>query len=99
MIKTYGMCLALLTCVAATPLAFAEDQETTVDRPGVGAMTIENGDKAPEMFKRKELAITDWKAKGLAQPKENHHWVQINDKYALIDQVNGTIVELVPVKK
>ncbi|MEC4167922.1 MULTISPECIES: RcnB family protein [unclassified Pseudomonas] len=53
-----------------------------------------NGDKAPDQYTREEVAIKDWKAKGLPQPGEHEQWVQISGHYVLVNRVNAVIKEI-----
>ena len=53
-----------------------------------------NGDKAPDQYTREEVAIKDWKAKGLPQPDEHEQWVQISGHYVLVNRVNAVIKEI-----
>lgn len=40
--------------------------------------------------------MKDWKQKKLEQPTSEQQWVQIDDKYLLIETVSGAIVKIVP---
>lgn len=77
------------------PAFAAQDTSVTLDRPGVGAHPIKEGDKAPDEYKRKELALGDWKKRHLPAPSENEQWVEIKDKYVLVNIPNGTIKQMV----
>jgi Ni/Co efflux regulator RcnB len=94
--KNQLACLTLAAlCMASVP-AFAEDTSVTLDRPGVGQHEIKEGDKAPDEYKRKELALNDWKKRSLPAPGEDEQWVEIKDRYALVNIPNGTIKTLMP---
>ncbi|CAI3788414.1 hypothetical protein AHFPHNDE_02090 [Pseudomonas sp. MM227] len=91
--------LALAALCALSVPAFAAQTDTkeesvTLDRPGNGMHEIKEGDKVPDSYKRKELAIDPAKH-GLAQPEENEQWVEIKDKYVRVNIPNGTIVEMI----
>jgi Ni/Co efflux regulator RcnB len=77
------------------PTFAATDTSVTLDRPGVGAHEIKEGDKVPDEYKRKELALGDWKKRHLAAPDENEQWVEIKDKYVLVNIPNGTIKQMI----
>ena len=81
-------------CAASLP-AFADDTSVTLDRPGVGMHEIKKGDKVPDEYKRKELALGDWKKRHLNAPEENEQWVEIQDKYVLVNIPNGTAKDMV----
>lgn len=80
---------------AATDSKTAPETSVTLDRPGVGAHDFKEGDKAPDEYKRKELALTDWKKRHLAAPTEDEQWVEIKDKYVLVNIPNGTIKQMI----
>lgn len=91
--------LALATLCALSVPAFAadvgdKDQSVTLDRPGTEPHEFEKGDKVPDSYKRKELAVNPAQ-KGLAQPEENEQWVEIKDKFVRVNIPNGTIVEMI----
>lgn len=77
------------------PAFAATDPSVTLDRPGVGAHEIKQGDKAPDEYKRKELALGDWKKRHLQAPGENEQWVEIKDKYVLVNIPNGTAKQMI----
>lgn len=87
---------ALMGVCAMTLPAFADEPSVKLDRPGVGMHEIKEGDKVPDEFKRKELALNDWQKRGLKAPEENNQWVEMQDKYVLVNIPNGTIVEMLP---
>ena len=92
--------LALASLCALSVHAFAaEGPSVTLDRPGVGVHEIKEGDKAPDEYKRKELALGDWKKRHLSAPDEDSQWVEIKDQYVLVNIPNGTIKQMVPKAK
>ncbi|MGI4837960.1 MAG: RcnB family protein [Janthinobacterium lividum] len=95
-VKRYFAPFALLALFSLGIPAFAAtDTSVTLDRPGVGSHEIKEGDKAPDEYKRKELALGDWKKRHLAAPGENEQWVEIKDKYVLVNIPNGTIKQMI----
>lgn len=92
--KTFASSLALAALFATAVPAWAQEKSTTLDRPGVGVHEIKEGDKVPDEFKRKELALTDWKQRKLSAPGEDEQWVEINDKYVLVSIPNGTVSKM-----
>ena len=86
---------ALLALGGAAPLAFADEPSVNLDRPGSGMEQIKKGDKVPDSYKRKELAFGDWKQHHLTAPTENEQWVEIQDKYVLVNVPNGTVKDMV----
>jgi len=53
-----------------------------------------HGDKAPDQYTRDDVAIMDWKSKGLPKPEEHEQWVQISGHYVLVNRVNAVIKEI-----
>jgi Ni/Co efflux regulator RcnB len=94
--KKYLARFALLALFSLSIPAFAAtDTSVTLERPGVGAHEIKQGDKVPDEYKRKELALGDWKKRHLAAPDENQQWVEIKDKYVLVNIPNGTVKQMI----
>jgi Ni/Co efflux regulator RcnB len=75
-----------------------EEPSVTMERPGAGVKEIKEGDNAPDQYQRDSLAIKDWKKHQLSAPGKNQQWVEIKDKYALIDIPTGTIKKMVDKK-
>lgn len=90
--------LSLVALFAASVPAFADDASVSVDRPGVGQHEIKKGDKVPDEYKRKELAVGDWKTHKLSAPTEDEQWVRIKDKYLLVNIPNGAVKDVVPAR-
>ena len=88
--------------LCALPYAVQADDDKPADcKPGqilAESMDLSscygNGDKAPDQYTREEVAIKDWKAKGLPQPDEHEQWVQISGHYVLVNRVNAVIKEI-----
>ncbi|WP_213881427.1 RcnB family protein [Pseudomonas sp. dw_358] len=98
-IRKSAACLSLVALLGTTTLSvFADDSSVTVDAPGVGLHDIKKGDKVPDQYKRKELAVGDWKKHKLAMPTEDQQWVKIQDKYLLVNIPNGTVKDVVPAR-
>lgn len=81
-------------CALSIPAFAAEEPSVTLDRPGAGAHEIKEGDKVPDEYKRESLALKDWQKRGLKAPEENFQWVEMHDKYVLVNIPNGTIKEM-----
>jgi Ni/Co efflux regulator RcnB len=73
----------------------AEEPSVQLDRPGAGVKEIKEGDNAPDQYQRDSLAIKDWQQRHLNAPGEHQQWVEIKDKYALVDIPTGTIKQMV----
>jgi Ni/Co efflux regulator RcnB len=56
---------------------------------------IKEGDKVPDEYKREALALKDWHKRHLIAPDENSQWVEIQDKYVLVNIPNGTAKTLI----
>ena len=95
-IRTVFASLSLVALFAASLPAVADDSSVTIDGPGVGLHDIKKGDKVPDQYKRKELAVGDWKKHQLSAPTEDEQWVKINDKYLLVNVPNGAVKDVVP---
>ncbi|MBW0236057.1 MULTISPECIES: RcnB family protein [Pseudomonas] len=92
--------IAGLLC--AVPLASQAADEVASDcKPGqilADSMDLSscygNGDKAPDQFIREEMAIKNWKSKGLPQPDEHTQWVEMSGHYVLVNRANSVIKEI-----
>jgi Ni/Co efflux regulator RcnB len=92
--------LAFAALCALGSLAHAAEQPTvSLDRPGAGVREIKKGDNVPDEYQRESLALKDWKHRNLAAPEKNQQWVEIQDKYALVNIPTGTILEMVEKSK
>jgi len=89
---------ALLGSVALVQLP-AQADDPSVTAPESPTRELNVHDKAPDIYKRDEMALRGWKEKGLSQPDAESHWVKIQDKYVLIETTNGTVKEIVPAKR
>ena len=89
--------LALLGSVALVQLP-AQAAESSVVAPESPTRELKVHDKAPDLYKRDDMALRGWKEKGLSQPDEDSQWVKIQDNYVLIEITNGTIKKIVPAK-
>lgn len=77
----------------------AQADEPTVTAPESPTRELSVHDRAPDVYKRDDMALRGWKEKGLSQPDAESHWVQIQDKYVLIEITNGVVKEIVPIKR
>lgn len=76
-------------------VAQAVEKPALEHSPSNGRRLVEN-DRVPADYQRADRAMKDWKQKKLEQPTEEQQWVQIDDKYLLIETVSGAIVKIVP---
>lgn len=81
-------CLPLAATAAGAP-------EESVTAPHT-ERELKIGDKAPDQYKRDELAVRDWRAKGLPAPETGSHWVRLADHYVLVQTTNGVILAIQP---
>lgn len=99
--KSLIACLAILGCVSVTSLsaqaADAPEQKVEVSKDNMHELEL--GSRAPEKFRRPQEGLKDWSKRGLKEPAKEAQWVQINDKYVMVQITNGQITEIVPVKK
>ena len=84
-----ALALSAFTAQAAEPSVVAPESPTR---------ELKVHDKAPDLYKRDDMALRGWKEKGLSQPDEDSQWVKIQDNYVLIEITNGTIKKIVPAK-
>ncbi len=92
--------MAGLLC--AVPYAAQADDDKASDcKPGqilAESMDLSScyghGDKAPDQYIRDDVAIKNWKSKGLPQPDEHEQWVLISGHYVLVNRVNAVIKEI-----
>lgn len=56
---------------------------------------IKEGDNVPDQYQRDSLAIKDLEKRHLKVPEKNEQWVEIQDKYVLVDIPTGTIKEMI----
>jgi hypothetical protein len=99
--KSFVACLAIFGCVSMTSLVShaAEAPEQKVNESQDNTRELEVGSRAPQKFQRPEAGLQDWKTRGLEEPANESQWVQINDKYVMVQITNGQISKIVPVKK
>ncbi|HEX8588346.1 RcnB family protein [Pseudomonas sp.] len=76
----------------------AEEPSVTLDRPGAGVKEIKEGDNVPDQYQRDSLALKDWQKRHLSAPEKNQQWVEIKNKYVLVDIPTGTIKQMVDKK-
>lgn len=100
-LKTLMACAAVMTCLTGASLC-AQAAEPTSSKT-VQAETANKhfkvGDIAPDLNKQERVGIKDWKQKNLKDPGEDSQWVQISDKYVLVQTDSGKILDIQPVKK
>ncbi len=99
--KSFVACLAIFGCVSMTSLVAhaADAPEQKVEKSSQNTHTREVGSRAPQQYQRPEAGLQDWKARGLEEPAKESQWVQIDDKYVMVQITNGQISKIVPVKK
>jgi Ni/Co efflux regulator RcnB len=76
----------------------ADAPEQTVTPSKDNIRDLELGSRAPQKFQRPEAGLKDWSKRGLKEPSKEAQWVQIHDKYVMVQITNGQITEIVPVK-
>ncbi|WP_375139527.1 RcnB family protein [Pseudomonas capeferrum] len=76
----------------------AHADEAKVEGPEAHNRELKVGDKAPDQYKRDELVVADWKAKGLTPAPEEgvSQWVRMGHQYVLVQITNGVILEIKP---
>lgn len=91
----------LIGCFSVVSLsAQAEEEQSIITHPiGSKEREIKEGDKAPDKYMRNEMEFKDWKKAGLSQPEEQSQWVEMNDKYVLVNKNNGVMIKMVPINK
>ncbi|MGR4971629.1 RcnB family protein [Pseudomonas sp. LARHCG127] len=87
--------IAGLTAFGPVAQAVEKTGDALEHSPSNGRRLVEN-DRVPADYQRADRAVKDWKQKALEQPTNDQQWVQIDDKYLLIETVSGAIVKIVP---
>ena len=72
--------LLLTATMPCLPLAAtaADTTEENITAPHTGR-ELNVGDKAPDQYKRDDLAVRDWRGKGLPAPEQDSQWVRLAD--------------------
>ncbi len=90
--RRYFSSVAFAALCALSHVAQADEEPSvTLDRPGAGMKEMKEGDNVPDQYQRDSLAIKDWDKRHLRAPEKNEQWVEIQDKYVLVDIHTGTI--------
>ncbi|MFK3971998.1 RcnB family protein [Pseudomonas sp. NPDC087358] len=100
-LKTLIACAVAMSCLAGTSL-MAQAAQPASSKTVQAENTNEKlkvGDTAHDLYKQERVGIKDWQQKGLKAPHENTQWVQISDKYVLVQMDSGKILDITPVKK
>jgi hypothetical protein len=99
--KSLVACLLVAASLstASVVVQAGDTPQETVQPSNINARDLKEGDRAPDMLMRKELAVSDWKKRGLKQPEEDSQWARVGDKFVLLKTTNGTILEITPVKQ
>lgn len=94
--RKYLPSLALAALCGLSSVSYgAEEPSVSLDRPGAGVKEIKEGDNVPDQYQRDSLALKDWDNRHLKAPEKNQQWVEIQDKYLLVDIPTGTIKQMV----
>lgn len=56
---------------------------------------MKEGDNVSDQYQRDGLAIKDWDRRHLQAPEKNEQWVEIQDKYVLVDIPTETIKQMI----
>lgn len=99
-LKTLMTCAAMLTCLSGTSfLAQAQTPSTKSVQAENANEQYKVGDTAHDLYKEERVGIKDWQQKGLKAPQKDSQWVQISDKYVLVQMDSGKIIDIKPVTK
>ena len=93
--KTLPHVFFVAMCAIASVASAAEQPSVTIDRPGAGLRELKKGDNLPDQYQRPSLALTDWKKRHLSAPGKDEQWVEVFDKYALVNVPTGTILQMI----
>lgn len=99
--KSLIACMTILGCVSVSSFSVqaADAPEPKVEASKDNMRDLELGSRVPQQFQRPEAGLKDWSKRGLKEPAKESQWVQINDKYVMVQITNGQITDIVPVKK
>ncbi len=53
------------------------------------------GQRVPDRFRRSDYYVTDYKRYKLRSPPRNHRWVRVDDRFVLMANNSGMIIEIV----
>lgn len=86
---------------AALPAAWATNEPASECKSDEVSITFLDhqkcygeGDKAPDVNSRDEVAVKNWKQLNLPAPQENAQWVKSGNHYLEINRENATILQL-----
>jgi|AraplaCL_Cvi_mCL_1032061.scaffolds.fasta_scaffold00081_112 Ni/Co efflux regulator RcnB len=93
--------MAVLASLAVfCPTVLADDPvQASVQASPINARNLKVGDHAPDIYRRYEKALVDWKKHGLNTPQSQSQWVQVNDKYMLVHTGSGKILAVMPIER
>ena len=91
--KSLVACLLVAASLstASVVVQAGDTPQETVQPSNINARDLKEGDRAPDMLMRKELAVSDWKKRGLKQPEEDSQWARVGNRFVLLKTTNGKI--------
>ncbi len=78
---------------APQQVAQYRDRDRDWDRDDPGRW--KRGDRVPERYRRGDYYVSDYKRYKLRNPPRNHRWVRVDDRFVLMANKNGMIIEIV----
>jgi len=97
--KSLIVSLVLIGCFSSANLYALDTANESVKASKLTSHDFEVGDRAPTTYQQTRSALPDWQEQGLKPPKKQSQWVQIDDKYVMVQITNGEILEITPVKR
>ena len=94
--KTLMACAAVMTCFTGTSLTVqaAEPAANKTVQAESTNRKYKVGETAPDLYKQERVGIKDWQKRGLKAPQEDTQWVQISNKYVLVNMDSGKILDI-----
>lgn len=88
LILTAGLALLLF----GSPAVYAQDNHPQGEVRGIPHW--DRGDRVPAEYRGDRYAVGDWRAMHLRQPTRGQHWVHVGDRFMLVRDRNGQVVDM-----
>ncbi|MCU1750261.1 RcnB family protein [Pseudomonas sp. 6D_7.1_Bac1] len=98
--KLMAILVLLASFGVVSSMALADDPvQASIQASPINARNLKVGDRAPDSYTSSNKALADWKKRGLKTPQSQSQWVQVNDKYMLVQTTNGQILAVMPIER
>lgn len=89
LVLTAGLALLLL----GSPAVYAQYQENHQGEVR-GIPHWGKGDRVPDEYRHGQYEVSDWRGMHLRRPPRGQHWVHVGDRFILLSDKNGAVVDL-----